>query len=80
MDKKNGHLTTFEVTIPSSVVESLDFMVRELNEESTEEREINRNSVVSYLIQNYFVDQGYYDKFHGLELLPDLDEEKEKKQ
>lgn len=80
MDKKNGHLTTFEVTIPSSVVESLDFMVRELNEESTEEREINRNSVVSYLIQNYFVDQGYYDKFYGLELLPDLDEEKEKKQ
>lgn len=48
MDKKDGSLTTIQVTIPTSVVESLDFMVSELQKT---EKDIDRNSVVSYLIQ-----------------------------
>ena len=58
MDKKNGHLSTFDVTIPTSVVESLDFIVSELQKK---EPDINRNSVISYLIQNFYVDEGYFD-------------------
>ena len=45
-------LTTIEVTIPISVVGSLDFIVAELQKE---DKNINRNSVISNLIQNSFV-------------------------
>lgn len=59
MGKKKGHLTQFDVTIPTSVVESLDFIVSELQKE---EKGINRNSVISYLIQEHYSTEGYYDK------------------
>ncbi|GAE26999.1 hypothetical protein JCM9140_3109 [Halalkalibacter wakoensis JCM 9140] len=57
-DIKKGHLTSIQVTIPTSVVESLDFIVAESQKE---EPEVNRNGVVSYAIQKFYVDEGYYD-------------------
>lgn len=58
MDKKNGHLTTFEVTIPSSVLENLDYIVSQYK---TEEGEVNRNGVIAYLISQFYIDEGFYD-------------------
>lgn len=69
MDKKNGHLTTFDVTIPTSVLESLDYIVSQYQEENGE---VNRNGVISYLIQKFYVDEGYYDNREALEEVQEL--------
>lgn len=45
-------LNTFEVTMPTHVVENLDFIVTELQKEDDS---VNRNVVLSNLIQNSFV-------------------------
>ncbi|MDG5787801.1 hypothetical protein QA612_09845 [Evansella sp. AB-P1] len=66
MDKKNGHLTTFEVTIPTSIVIKMDYMVKELDKEGEEPGVINRNGFIAYLISNFYVNEGYYDKDNGL--------------
>lgn len=52
------HLTTIEVTIPTSVVEKLDFIVSEMQKK---EPTIGRNNIVSALIQYHYVDEGYCD-------------------
>jgi hypothetical protein len=56
---KSSHLTTIEITLPAKVVESLDYMVSELTKE---EPGISRNGIVSYLLQNYYVEEGFYDR------------------
>lgn len=58
MDIKKGRLTTFELTIPTSVLEKLDLIVSEYQ---PEEGEVNRNGVISYLITKFYIDEG----FHG---------------
>lgn len=61
---EKDYMTTFEVTIPTSVVENLDCIVSHYDEGSGE---INRNGVISYLIQRFYVEEGFYDEREGLE-------------